>query len=536
MHSAFCAIEQSGIAAAWSWFADDVFIDSLGGVGNDYVAGSYWNWFSDLSYGMTSLSAHALRPGESLLISIGRLPLRIEPVAEAVRHSTTTLHVSQFGFDANFNPVWEPAASSTVTVNGIPYEAASGTLAYVASTTDALEIHATKEGYLDAEAFRLSVVEGPRTPLETNDSTNPAPSPSPDAVSSGIAFLRANQRENGSFASPLLTDWAAIAFAGADVPNVSLKRYVQESHGTLTSATDYERRAMALAALGINPREEVAEIVSRFDGSQVGDPNLINDDIFALIALRLGGYTSADPIMQNIAATLLARQGSDGAWEGTDLTAAAMQALVPLSDLAGVPEALARARSALATRQQPDGCIGNSFATSWSIMAIRSLGESPDAWRSASGGTPRTCLMSTQAADGGFEAGAPEDMRIWATAYALPALADETWDSLLRKFRKPIVSLPKEETDAEVEFIKEAEKTPEVPSPVPELSAAPQGKLAGFPANPEPRPALKIPAHALAASALGASDMPAISEPSPKKVWERIIEFLYAMLVRLLAA
>ena len=197
---------------------------------------------------------------------------------------------------------------------------------------------------------------------------------------------------------------------------------------------------MALEALGIDPSEMANRIAARFDGTQVGDPSLVNDDIFALIALSHAGYAAHDPLMQSVVTFVLKRQSTDGSWENTDLTAAAVQALVPLSELPGVSSALSRARNYLASREQPDGCFGNSFTTSWSIMAIAALGESPDAWKSSDGSSPIECLRTLQATDGGFEGGASPDTRVWATAYALPALEGRTWRDILGSYTRSTIT------------------------------------------------------------------------------------------------
>ena len=63
------------------------------------------------------------------------------------------------------------------------------------------------------------------------------------------------------------------------------------------SVTDYERHAMALMTLGINPYNGtsvnyIQKIVDSFDGNQIGDPSLINDDVFAIFPLVKSGYSS----------------------------------------------------------------------------------------------------------------------------------------------------------------------------------------------------------------------------------------------------
>jgi hypothetical protein len=436
----YCAVEQSGIATQWSWYGNDAFIDSLEGIANDYTANAYWNWFDDLSFGMTALNAHELHAEESLLITIGRLPLRVSLSPDAlVVHSTTTVSVLQFGFDTNFNPVWEPAGESIVRIDAEPYHTdTNGTVSYVPSSVGAVTITATKEGYLQADSVTTQIEEATSTSTSNDTGNRSSHQPKEDPSDSARAFLLLYQHVDGSFASPLLTDWAALALKSAHAPLKSLKNYLATAPDSLKTATDFERRALAHMALGIDPQSMIAEIVKRFDGMQVGDPSLVNDDIFALIVLPHAGYTDTDAITQAVTAFVLSMQKPNGSWDTTDLTAAAVQALAQRTALPGVPEAIARARDYLVSSQQADGCFGNSFTTSWSSMAITALSESPDDWRSTQGVSVLDCLKSLQAADGGFEEGASADTRVWATAYALPALTGNTWSTLLGTYPKPL--------------------------------------------------------------------------------------------------
>lgn len=536
--SGYCAIEQSGTPAAWSWYGSDAFIDTIGGVGNDYAGGVYWNWFSDLTYGMTSLNAHELHPGESLVVSIGRFPLRVTATPEeSVVGSTTTIAVSAFAFDAHFEPIWEPVASSTVLIHGVPYlSAADGTVSYVPTEPGTWSVTATKDGFLPATGISILVQEA-SVPDPGTDGEGGGQPPA-NAVDSALGFLRAHQRADGSFASPLLSDWAAIAFASANAPSRPLKQHLASIADPLASATDFERRAMALAAMGINPRKEIEEIVERFDGTQVGERSLVNDDIFALIALSHGGYTSSDPIIKALAATLVESQHESGAWISTDLTAAGIQALVPFSSLPGVSAATDKARSYLASRINADGCFGNSFATSWGLMAIHALGESPDTWSSPTGATPLSCLKAAQAADGGFEEGASTDMRVWATAYAVPALSGKSWDDVLKRYPKSEGATEEtkkaEEAEPLLEEVPETVATTTLPLPLEPETLEVIAPLIEMPNPPVPlaKETPEIAGSALAASVLAATEHNTATEAS-ESLWTLLMNFMQSLLALL---
>ncbi len=264
-------------------------------------------------------------------------------------------------------------------------------------------------------------------------------------TASAFSYLAAQQLPGGSFDTPLITDWAAIALSLPDAPQsarAQIKAYLESTPQTLSLVTDYERHAMALMSLGLNPYttagDDITPIVNSFNGTEIGDPTLDNGDIFALIVLPKAGYTSSDTIIQKTAAFVVSRQESDGSWdESSDLTAAGIQALTPLASLPGVETAIENAQGYLHKQQQSDGGFGNSYSTSWVLGAIASLGQSPSSW-SVGAGTPLTSLESLQQSDGGFNLPSTgTDNRVWATAYALSAIEGRSWNSLLSGFPLP---------------------------------------------------------------------------------------------------
>lgn len=257
-----------------------------------------------------------------------------------------------------------------------------------------------------------------------------------------IQFLAARQHEDGSFGASLFTDWVAIAFGayeGANPAREKLKEYLLTDPHPGSLLTDYERRAMALEALGINPfngtkTNYIEKILSRFDSSQFGSPELYNDDIFALFPLLNAGVSSNDERIQKTIAFILSKQKPDGSWIGVDITAAAIQALLLTPSIEGVPQALLKAIEYLKNTQEASGGFeGNVFSTSWAIQAIRALGEKEQDWEKY-GKTPGDYLFINQASDGGLPLTGDTNTRIWATAYAIPASLQKTWDEILVNF------------------------------------------------------------------------------------------------------
>lgn len=264
-----------------------------------------------------------------------------------------------------------------------------------------------------------------------------------------IAYVVGQQHADGSFSSALLSDWAAIAFAGGGAGDAQekLRNFLISNPSELQSVTDHERHAMALQALGVNPysvggADNISPIVNAFDKTQIGDPALVNDDIFALIPLMHAGYGANDEIIRKVIMFILSKQSANGSWEGSvDMTAAAIQALAPLGSLPNVTTALSSAKDYLHTMQQADGGFGsgksNVSSTSWAIQAIYALGDGISNWTKNTL-SPIDYLASMQDRDGSVPKNdASASNRAWATAYAIPAVERKTWDSLLSSFSRP---------------------------------------------------------------------------------------------------
>ncbi|HCM36739.1 MAG: hypothetical protein A3J30_04130 [Candidatus Wildermuthbacteria bacterium RIFCSPLOWO2_02_FULL_47_9c] len=189
------------------------------------------------------------------------------------------------------------------------------------------------------------------------------------------------------------------------------------------SAISYAKPILAITATGQDPRtfpeEDFVEKLKSFtDDTQLGDPSLLNDDIWGILALRSAGVPASDPVIQNSKAFLLQDQNADGGWawdaggtSDTNDTAAAIMALLE-TGMTETDNAIQLARQYLKEAQNLDGGFpydpqspfgtdsdGNSDA--WVIMAIHKLGEDPTAW-TKSPENPIEHLLSLQDEDGGF--------------------------------------------------------------------------------------------------------------------------------------
>ena len=341
------------------------------------------------------------------------------------------------------NP-WSPTIIATSTSD------AAGQASFTLPTAGDYSVGLAADYYTPATTFTVT-----DAPTSTPTSTPPAPTPTPTSgggspapqpgAASALTYLLSQQKSDGSFTGTFVDDWAALALASMSSNSspqaAMLKKYLDSAPAS--SVTDHERRAMALESLGENPYDtnSIQPIVGAFDGIQIGDSTSANDDIFALFPLLHAGYTASDSLIAKEVAYILSQQSSNGSWDSVDLTAAAVQALEPVTALPGVSDALSKARIYLHSQEMSTGCIGNEYATSWALQAVAALGETPSQWQSSGGITPLACLANYQQPDGGFEsATSATPTRVWSTAYAILGLQGTPWSTVLQNFPKPTIA------------------------------------------------------------------------------------------------
>lgn len=260
------------------------------------------------------------------------------------------------------------------------------------------------------------------------------------SIDNALKFLKANQQSDGSYGAAMYTDWVAVAAGAGDDQEIKSKliNYLKENDIDSLVVTDNERRAMALMSLGINPYNEtkvnyIKKITDSFDGVQFGDKTLVNDDIFALIILKNAGYSTNDELIINGLNYIISKQNKEGSWGSIDMTAAGIQALKSFRSIVGVDDAILKAGKYIITNQKTDGGLENSSSTSWALQA---LFENEEVLKG------EAYLASKQDIDGGME-GVETDLntRIWATAYAIPAILHKPWAIILNSFSKPDINI-----------------------------------------------------------------------------------------------
>lgn len=141
--------------------------------------------------------------------------------------------------------------------------------------------------------------------------------------------------------------------------------------------------ALAVAhAPGAQARQE--RILAAFDGEQFGERALLNDDAFALLALRHDGLAAGHPAIVNASRFLLAQQ--DGGWshavggqasvDVTGFVVAALHAAGRLAeaDLSAVRGFLEAARDGSGFAERPGG-QANCNSSAWAVRSLALLGE-----------------------------------------------------------------------------------------------------------------------------------------------------------------
>ncbi|HEV7769428.1 MAG TPA: prenyltransferase/squalene oxidase repeat-containing protein [Solirubrobacterales bacterium] len=265
------------------------------------------------------------------------------------------------------------------------------------------------------------------------------PAAAEHAAERGATWFEANQQASGDLGS----DWAmtALAAVGLNAADVSTSLadpsaqafYLDEwqASGPGGAATDAERGILAGVAGGIQASRLaavtdtkkgnlVARVAELFDGTQIGDTSLLNDDIFGVLALHQAG--APQPLLRQSVDYLRTKQLADGGWGWSsspgatadiDMTGSALAAFcaagVGLGD-ADLQQALAllHASQDAATggfaAPPPFGIGVNTDTTAWVLSGLVQCGIDPQGldWTTASGKTGFDYLLSMQQPDGHF--------------------------------------------------------------------------------------------------------------------------------------
>lgn len=213
----------------------------------------------------------------------------------------------------------------------------------------------------------------------------------------------------------------------------------------LSAPTDIERAILGVTAAKGNPYAiSGVNLVSQLDGTrqqnQIGDINLVNDDIFGILAYLAAGLGGTDSRIAESRSFVISKQNSDGGFpfaarqpSDTNITAMAVNALVR-SGLGASDSANQKALGYLRTAQNTDGGFGyapntesDTASTSWVINALRAAGIDPSTWTKNSN-TPYSFLSFAALPDGSYRWKMSESQgSVIMTVYAAIALSDRSY-------------------------------------------------------------------------------------------------------------
>jgi hypothetical protein len=284
-----------------------------------------------------------------------------------------------------------------------------------------------------------------------------------DAADAAVAWFATQQDAATGELTGFGGDWAMIALAGAGVNAADFRASAVEPSvqdffhqswdwfGPGDLATDQERGILAGQTGGIQTakvsasRNLVARLATFFDGSQLGSPSLVNDDIFGLLALEHAGPAAG--ISPTLAALVESKQttktpgeagwnfaGQPGQDPDVDMTGAGIAALCAAGADAS-DSAVAKAVDWLESKQDAaTGGIVSSFfgpnadSTAWVVNGLRECGIDPQGpgWTTATGKTPLDFLLTLQQPSGAF-VWMPGDAfeNLYATQNAVTALVGD---------------------------------------------------------------------------------------------------------------
>ncbi|MCX6779556.1 MAG: hypothetical protein NT034_00015 [Candidatus Magasanikbacteria bacterium] len=465
--NAMCALKQSGLTTDWSTWGSDMFLNSINSyVNNQNNNGVYWNWFNDLNYGQSALSKHLLTNNENLLVTYDLLPLKISVDTTTPTVGTTnTIILELFGFDQTFSPIWNPATSSTLSINGVASTNDTGKYYLVTTSTNPIVLSGSKTGF-STTTITLYPTTAPASTSTSGGGGGGSTPPTNQTISDSvinsvvnklISFIKSNQSSDGKIVDGGISDWFTLSFASkniyaADVKNASssLHDYVYNTDASsldseLNSCAAYPRHILSLRASGVaNTDTKISALKTKLDGC-VQNNNFgqsgINDDVFGLIAAIAVGENQDSSVVQTTLSAIKSNQQPDGGFaypgpfESPDLTGAAINALKYAQNNGNTVDAniFTKAKQYLKNQQLADGGWGyitsDALTTSWAVMGINSLGEGQNEWFNSAGKNPWYIL--TTLTNDHFAQSWDGNVDWFGTKSAIPALLGKSWPIIL---------------------------------------------------------------------------------------------------------
>jgi len=315
------------------------------------------------------------------------------------------------------------------------------------------------------------------------------------AAELGASWFEGTQSENGALAGALgggerFGEWSLTALAAGDVnaadaaPSLTGPTaqsyydefWVKRGPGSVACPpgrnnpeicelqpdgvpTDAARSALSAVAGGLQPsrlsadRDFVSRLAFWWDGEQVGYPDLLNDDIFAILALSHSG--APQELLEQLARKVRSEQLRDGGWHwraglkitnpnapsDTDMTASAIGALCVAGADPDTDPAIGDGLALLEQRQPADSggfstststSAVNTNSTAWVVSGLNACGIDPQSgpWVKAGNTTPLDFLVNMQNANGSFKympANPAGSANLMASYQAVSPLGGNDW-------------------------------------------------------------------------------------------------------------
>ena len=221
-----------------------------------------------------------------------------------------------------------------------------------------------------------------------------------ETADKATAYLTSLQQADGSISGyDGSSDWAAIALSAMGITNTKLNISIANEVAP-TTVSGIERKILALSATSQATSGYDALLAKNYQDNQLGDPTLLNDDWFGIMAIIAAKDTADYPIATGSVSYIINHQ--DIATGGFGYCADASTCGVDSNDTAAAVIALASARKAgivnpqldtaiasaikyLQKTKQTDGGFGydtnswttssDSASTSWVLMALNTVAD-----------------------------------------------------------------------------------------------------------------------------------------------------------------
>jgi uncharacterized repeat protein (TIGR02543 family) len=296
-----------------------------------------------------------------------------------------------------------------------------------------------------AAAIPPTAVSAADYPLDASDTE----------IEDAVGYLLDEQSSDGSIGGFSISAWALMALAAAEDEDAvgDIINYLEDEADTSSfEATDWARMLLAIVAAGEDPEdfggddyiEGLLDTCEEEDDTgedylQIGDPDLLNDDFWGVIALAAADESISDDMINFILEWQ--NDASDDTGWGTetgdpgdvDNTAAAIMALVAAD--ANADGQIDEALDFLADAQNSDGGFpenpgddSNVASTAWAILAIEAAGGDPNGGDWDQDATPIEYLLNLQESDGSFPLSESSSSNSeWMTSYAIVALLGDPY-------------------------------------------------------------------------------------------------------------